>query len=192
MTMLNNAATTAFASRRKPALAGRAKPTVPRIGAAITAHRKIRNPSSTSSEAVRSNRANMIADSRAMKPAPIAPCPWCPEGTGTPRGPRTESAPRPSSTAGSCFTIAVSLGGLLELSRFLPGQRPGVVQRRTVFLAVVLSADPSTRAASCGRAWSAAVSLARDRRRPMVLARLLVRNGHWSGGDLWEGGPTAS
>jgi hypothetical protein len=64
MAMLKMAATTAFPSRRMPELAGRSRPIVPRIGAAMTAHRKIRKPRRTSTEAVRSNIANMIAARR--------------------------------------------------------------------------------------------------------------------------------
>jgi hypothetical protein len=71
MAMLKTAATTAFARRRRPPLAGRIRPTVPRIGAAITAHRKIRNPRRTSRDAVKSNIANRRAARTAMKPAPI-------------------------------------------------------------------------------------------------------------------------
>jgi hypothetical protein len=78
MMTLKIAAMTALARRRIPVLAGRSMPTVPRTGAAITAHRKIRKPSRTRTDAVMSNSAKNSADSTAMNPAPIRSIPLVP------------------------------------------------------------------------------------------------------------------
>ena len=146
MAMLKTAATTAFASRRRPALAGRIRPTVPRIGAAITAQRKIRKPSSTSSDAVRSNMANSTEASTAMNPAPIRSMSRVPWRYSYASG---SSVLICSATLAHCCCLPLMttsrVAGLVRIASASPQVRDLASYRAgPYFFAVSLSAEPST------------------------------------------------